>query len=481
MPHSFGRRTFLQAASGSSLAMGLSNVLAGETPERKLISPGCRRTKVRVGRIYLAGTTHLWPTPKLDLNAEIRKYEAEFARLKDQLADVDFVCNRLVTSPDQIQPLHQELADIDGILVIHLGMGISGILDELLRLRKPMVFFAAPYSGHEWTGLGTLRKKPKGDLLECLLTGDYDQLASGIRPFRAIHHLREAKILNVTARAEWTEFVKGVKETFGTEIKTIDRQRVLDAYDAVSEKDAKNEADRWIGKAEKVVEPSEGEIVKSCRLALAFEKLLNEEDATVITVDCYGTMFHQLPAFPCIGFTRLNNMGLGGICESDLQSAMTHILFQGLVGKPGFVNDPTMDVSSNSIILAHCLGTTKMDGPDGPDAPYRLRSIMERQEGAVPQVRMRTGQKVTMAKLIGTDLLLHFTGTIVHVPDTDRACRTKITVKVDGDAEKLWQHWSNGLHRVTCYGDLVKDLERFCRFTGVRLVDEVAEDPAMES
>ena len=188
-------------------------------------------------------------------------------------------------------------------------------------------------------------------------------------------------------------------------------------------------------------------------------------------------MYRQLPAFPCVGFVRLNNMGLGGICESDMISAVTHIILQGLSGKPSFISDPTMDTSTNSIILAHCLGSTKMDGPKGEAAPYRLRTIMERQEGCVPQVFMRKGQKVTQARLIGTDLMLYFTGDVIDAPDDERGCRTKITVKVDGDAEKLWENWSHGLHRSTVYGNLTKDLQRFCRFTGIRLVNEAEEMP----
>ena len=194
--------------------------------------------------------------------------------------------------------------------------------------------------------------------------------------------------------------------------------------------------------AVEVVEPSRAEIVKSCRLALAFEKLLDEEDATVMTVDCYGSMYGPLChsyAYPCIGFTRLNNMGLGGICQSDLPCAMTHTLFQGLAAKPGFVNNPGFDFSKNSAVLIHCLAATKMDGPEGSAAPYKLRSIMERREGAVPQVTMRIGQKVTQAVLVGTSTLLYFTGQIVDTPETDRGCRSKILVKGDGDAEKLWK------------------------------------------
>ena len=184
------------------------------------------------------------------------------------------------------------------------------------------------------------------------------------------------------------------------------------------------------------MEPSPADVFKSCKLALALENLLDQENATAMTIDCYGTMWDKtikLPAYPCLGFTRLNNIGLGGICESDLQCAMTHVLFQGLSGKPGFISDPTVDESRNSIILAHCLGTTKMDGPSGPAAPYKLRTVMERTEGVVPQVFMRTGQKVTQAILVGSDRLLYFTGEILDAPDIDRGCRTKI------DSQSGWR------------------------------------------
>ena len=210
-----------------------------------------------------------------------------------------------------------------------------------------------------------------------------------------------------------------------------------------------------------VAEPGEKDIFKSCKLALAFERLLAEENATVLAADCYGTMWDgtiRFPAYPCLGFSRLNGMGLGGICESDLRCAMTHIIFQGLAGKPGFISDPTVDQSSNAIVLAHCMGTVKMDGPDKPALPYKLRTVMERQEGVVPQVFMPKGQQATQALLVGTDRLLYFTGEIIDAPDVERGCRTKITVKVDGDVEKLWKQWSNGLHRSTCLGNLTKDL-----------------------
>ncbi len=469
------RRDFLNlslASCASCLAGGRLLPAFQEPGAAMLVSPGCRRSKVRIAKVYLGIPQALWPHPKMDLKEEIQRYESEFTRMKHEFADIDFVVSDLITQKAQISKIADRLQNADGILAIHLSMGTQEILSELLGLKKPVLLFAAPYSGHEWTSFGPLRNQEAGALLECILSSNFNDLASGVRPFRAMHHLREAKVINVSTRTPNADYLKWISAKFGTEIKTIGREPVMAAFDSVSNAAAEAEAQRWISRAERVVEPPRDEIFRSCRLALAFEKVLNDENATAITVDCYGSMYRQLPAFPCVGFVRLNDMGLGGICESDLNCAMTHILLQGLSGRPGFISDPTMDESMNAIVLAHCLGSTKMDGPDKPAAPFKLRTIMERQEGCVPQVRMRTGEKVTQAQLVQGDKLLYFTGDIVDVPDIDRGCRTKITVRIDGDAEKLWQNWSHGLHRVTVYGDLTKDLKRFCRFKSINMINE---------
>ena len=136
--------------------------------------------------------------------------------------NVEFVIDQLVSSPDQIVPLKNKLKDVDGILAIHLSMGIRPALDEILSVDRPTVFFAVPYSGHEWAGFGALQKQKLGAKLECMLTTDYSRLAAAVRPFRAIHHLREAKILNVTTRS-FDEYANAMKSKFGTEIKRIDR------------------------------------------------------------------------------------------------------------------------------------------------------------------------------------------------------------------------------------------------------------------
>ncbi len=175
------------------------------------------------------------------------------------------------------------MEDVDGILAIHFNIGIRPILNEILSAGQPTMVFAVPYSGHEWVGFGGMQKEPLGAKMECILSSDYTQLAAAIRPFRAIHHLREAKILNLTTR-DFKDYASSVEQKFGTEIMQIQLQQVLDAYHSVSDKEAKLEAEQWIKGAMQVVEPSEEEIIKSCKLALAFEKLLDEEDATAVNL-----------------------------------------------------------------------------------------------------------------------------------------------------------------------------------------------------
>ncbi|MCX5772375.1 MAG: hypothetical protein NTZ09_19170 [Candidatus Hydrogenedentes bacterium] len=439
-----------------------------------IISPGCRTSKVKIAKLYLGIPKALWPTPAMDLDEERKRYEAEFDKRAKEFADCEFSVNELLTKPEDVAPIKDRLAEVDGILAIHLSMGVSGILTNILACGKPVMLIAAPYSGHEWTSFGGLVQNPEKGMIECILSSDFNQLAVAVRPFRAIHHLHEARIVNISSRQPKPEFLQAIKDKFGTQVITVDKDHTMAAYNAVPDDAARQEAKKWISEAQKVVEPNEDEIFRSCKLALAFEILMNEQNASVITTDCYGTMYHELPAFPCIGNVRLNDMGLGGICESDLQSAMTHIILQGLTGKPGFISDPTVDEAAGGIILAHCLGSTKMDGPDGERCPYRLRTIMERQEGAVPQVFMRKNQRVTQALLVGADLMPYFTGEIIDAPDSDRGCRTQITVKVDGSLEALWKNWKHTLHRVTVYGDAKKDLERFCKFKAVKLYDEAA-------
>ncbi|HSW44235.1 MAG TPA: hypothetical protein VLM89_01545 [Phycisphaerae bacterium] len=57
--------------------------------------------------------------------------------------------------------------------------------------------------------------------------------------------------------------------------------------------------------------------------------LVRPKVAFAITINCLGLFAVKgLPAYPCFGFVRLNDAGFAGVCEADLPSTFTRIIYQ---------------------------------------------------------------------------------------------------------------------------------------------------------
>jgi L-fucose isomerase-like protein len=472
MSDGISRRVFLEGAAAGAASLSMLGAMA-ERAAAENVAPA--PAKVRIGKVYFGKPRPGWPMASVDVEAERKRMEAELTRLQPALADVEFIDCGLVANEADLARAKEKLQGADGILFLQLTMGSGKIIQGLVETNVPMVVFAEPFSGHEWTTIATLQRK--GKLIDCWATSKFDDVVPAIRPFRAIRRLKDAKVLHVSNVPADPAYVKKIKEKFGTEIQSLKLADLEAAYKAVDQKAAEAEAQRWVQAAEKVVEPTPEDVLKAARMALAVVEMVRAEQAAVITINCLGMGLPDLNmGYPCLGFCRLNDVGLGGICEADLKSTMTHLIFSYLVGRPGFVTDPCFDYSNNTILHAHCVSATKMLGPDGPTHPYFIRSHLEDNRSTVLQVKLPVGQKVSMAKLIGNDLMLFSTGDAIDSPLVDRGCRTKLTVRVE-HPEKFMEGWTCGLHRVIFYGDHTRDLERFCRFAGVRLFREGSDDP----
>lgn len=187
----------------------------------------------------------------------------------------------------------------------------------------------------------------------------------------------------------------------------------------------------WQKKAREVVEPSSEEILKSAKLYIALKNIMLEKKIDAVTIDCLGLYYaDKLKAYPCLSFFQLNNEGLTGVCEADLEFTITQLLMRYLTGKPGCVSDPVIDTASNQIIYAHCVATSKVFGPDGISNPYKIRSHSEDRKGASIQSIMPVGGKVTTFKinLNREKVVLHQAETAGNVEE-DKACRTKLAAK----------------------------------------------------
>lgn len=466
------RRCFLQttaaglASSGALLALA-QRLAAAAAPELG------HKTKIRVGLVY-AGHPHPgWPMPRVDLEAEVKRYEAELAKMPG-LADVEWVRGGLVSNGQQLAAAREKVKDTSGILVIHLTMGIGGIVEGLMATGLPVMIYAQPYSGHEWHIVGAWQRQ--GRLVEVLPSSRFEDIAVAIRPFRAIQRLKETRVLHVSHGEADPKYCKAVRDKFGTQIISLRLPDLEKAYREADPAEAQADAERWIREAARIVEPSREDIVKASTMYVAMRNLMAQHQAQAITMNCLGMgLIDRNMAYPCLGFVRLNNRLLAGVCEADLKSTMTQLIFTYLVGRTGFVTDPVFDLSNNTIIHAHCVAATQMQGPDSRPSPYYIRTHLEDGRGVSLQVKLPVGSKVSMARLIGTDLMLFSTGEAVDSPIVDRGCRSKLTVRVD-NIERMLTDWSCGLHRVIFYGDHTRDLARYCRFMRIRILREGIDD-----
>jgi hypothetical protein len=289
----------------------------------------------------------------------------------------------------------------------------------------------------------------------------------------AAQKLRESTILLVGRPMQPIEPV--ITRTLGTKVVPIDFKQLDQAYRKADPAQVSEYAHRWIHEAAAVVEPPADEIQRSAAMYVGMRDLMKQHHARAITVNCLGGFYGgHMAAYPCLGFSQLNNDGFVGACEADMKSTLTMLAMSYLVGRPGYISDPVIDTSKNQIIYAHCVATTKVDGPKGSANPYQIRSHSEDRKGASMRSLLPLGRMTTTIQFDPTrkEILLHQGKSVANI-DEDRACRTKLAVEVKGDIDKLlsfWDQWS--WHRVTYFGDLRQPVQALAASLGYKVIEE---------
>jgi hypothetical protein len=471
------RREFLEvcAAGGMLLAggMALRPLQAAEAAGWPKMPP----VKIHVVYVGLRGA---WPKPEFDAPAEVARFQKHLDGLKQRMSDVEFLGGELIPNDDaSAAKLVPKLAGADAVLLVHLAFGSGGPLLKLADAGLPAAIFSQPFSGHDWMYVPQWQKAGKRVVLAASRElADLDRVVALLRvPAR----MRQSRVLVVGAPQGTAPACSAakVKEKFGTESIAIAHAQIVEAHKAIDPKAAEAEAEEyWIKPAKKIVEPPRAEIVNSARLFLAIKNVMIQHRAQAIASShCMGA-----PAKGCLTFSKLNDLGLVGACEGDMDSTLTMLLFGYAFGKPGFITDPLFDLSRNAVIHAHCVASTTMDGPGTKRAPFLIRTHRDDNHGAAVEVELRVGQEITCAKLVNLDTVLLSAQKIVEIPDfDDRGCRTQCTAQV-ADARKMLADWGSGLlektgmmtllHRVVFYGNHVDNVRDLAQLLGLKVVME---------
>ncbi len=475
MSEQMNRREFLGVGAAGAGAVLLGAQLAGAAEKEEDWPPKMPPAKIykvfvgRTGGIYLSRPA-----------GEIDKFNRYLANVESKLGDVKFIGGDVVP-PTEVEQVLPKLAEADGVLLFHLsahgGDAPLQAMTKIVETGIPTVVFSQPFSGHGWMYFPIWQKQGKKVVL--LPSSDWSDLEKAAMLLRVKPHLAKTRILVVRGPlgTEAACSAEQVKAKLGVEMVPVSVEETLKAHQAVSLRDAEAEAQKyWITKAKKIVEPTKEEIINSARFYLATKNLMMEKGARAVTSsNCMGE-----PAKGCLTYSKLNDLGLVGACEGDMDSTLTMLMFNYAFGVPGFITDPVFDTASNALIHFHCTCATKMAGPKSKRLPFTMRTQTDSDRGVSLAVEMPLDQDVTCAKFVNLDTMVISTGRIFKVTQDELGCRTQFWTKVK-DARSMFRNWGAGvinggvmtlLHRAVFFGDHMQSIQDLSSLMQFKVVEE---------
>jgi hypothetical protein len=475
MSNLLNRRQFLGASAAGGILVARQLGARAATSSQDAGWP--KLPPVKIYKVYIGRTGGIYLSRP---NEEIAKFDAYLAALERKLGDVKFVGGDLIP-PAEAETVIPKLRQADGVLLFHLsghgGGAPEQAMGRIIDVGLQTAVFSQPFSGHGWMYFPQWQKEGKKVVL--LPSSDWSELDQVVALMRVAPRLRHTRILVVRGPQGTAAACDAnqVKARLGAEMVPISVEQTVEAHKAVDPKAAEAEAEEyWLSKAKDIVEPSRDEIINSARLYLAIRDLMIKERAQAVTSsNCMGG-----PAKGCVTFSKLNDLGLVGACEGDMDSTLTMLMFQYAFGIPGFISDPVFDTSQNALIHFHCTSATKMDGPNGERLPFTIRTQSDSERGVSLDVENRIGQVVTCAKFINLDTMLISTGKIFKITHDELGCRTQFWTEV-ADARSMFLNWGADilkggtmalLHRDVFYGDHLQSIKDLGVLMGFNVVQE---------
>jgi hypothetical protein len=323
------------------------------------------------------------------------------AKLQASCPDSEFLPAVAFSVADAQKILEQDKSQqIDGYLSYMLG-GWAQAGQTFARAGKPTIYVGDLYGASGEILMAISEAKRSGLKAFGVTSSRFEDVVQAVKCFECLKKLKSSVILDVGAAPG--DLGKAIDQVFGTKVLLITFEQLDAAYKKADRAQAHELAKKWIGQAQKLVEPTPQEMDQSAAMYLGMRSLLADHHAQAITINCLGGFYSgKMEAYPCLGHFQLNNDGLVGACEADLQSTITMLLMGYLVGKPGYISDPVVDTATNRVIYLHCVAPNKVFGPDGPANPYLIRSHAEDRKGAAVQSLMPAGHIVTTLEFAPT-------------------------------------------------------------------------------
>jgi len=426
------------AASSPALAKPVIKVVFVRPPKPIIVSWPGGQTDVDAMQALFTRTL-AEASVKLDVQLEVRDAPLEHAQLDEYLSELK------KNVPDGLIICAMELQWWNDVLYLAQNRG-----DIPTVVYSNMTAFTG--------NMKATRQIPKTFVGA---TPDVTWLAYAVRMLNAISRMKQTRLAILVGNETKDVVVDGL----GTTLHMMPAARFDEELGKVEADDeVKAMAERYAKDAQEIVEPKAPDILDAAKNYIVCRRILAAENCHGLSFACLG---RTNPV--CMAFSRLLDEGVTAGCEADVDAALSMRLTQLLLGRSGFIQDPSPNTVSNTLVGAHCTSTTCLEGFDNPyRAPYRLRSY-HTGTGACLQVLWPEGHDVTVMRLNRPKTMLLASGKVIrNIPQPPSGCcRTAVEISVDGVDDK---DEAKGFHQLFILGKFERDLRAFCQLAGIEVV-----------
>ena len=376
---------------------------------------------------------------------------------------------------EKLMLMNTQLEEIDVFLIFKKCLGFGIEIAKLAEKGKPIIIFqeqdtpnlafdAIEYTANKREVFAALSFKDINETLKFLEVKkkmENTKILILCSDFPFYHERIKPKSANS----------KTIESKLGVKLEEVTYEEFLEKWNSVSQRKAKALAKEWVSKAEKVIEPTENDVLLVARLYLAIKSMLKERKANALTL-IYGESPFPVP---CLAYTYLRDEGIPAACEGDVNSLLMMILLHYLAEKPAFMGNTVLaDIKNNIIAVSHCVVPTKMRGYLSEPLPYILRSYhgLKFRGSVTAYCQLEKGRKVTIARF-NNNLTKIFvcTGKILSCKDYEdpQLCRAVVKIKVKSVRDFLNKTFGN--HHVVVYGNYVRELRKIGDLLDIEVIE----------
>jgi len=476
------RRAFLRGSAAAVVTPvvlgGCSSVLTGAASAPAPIRP-CGPASKYVPRIWAAFVRRKepygmwWPGAVYDGRAARRMYTQKLTQTAEELGAELQIRSEPIYSLKQAETwiAQAESAAVDGLILVMLDRQQHSwpTAAKVAASKIPSIIFSP--LGTSFTTNTVHLAQASGCVVYS--TDDFGQAAYGMKMLAAAAKMKRTRCVVIAGNRR---FERPLADT-GITMRHIPARVFIEQYNNTPEtKEILAMADEYMRRARRRRGASRQDVINGVKSYYVAGKILQQEQADAITMDCLGALGKLKISLPCIAWSRMNDDRIPAACEADYGAVAAHTIVQYLFDRPGFQQDPVADTSDETIIGAHCSCPTRLNGFESPAEPFDLVHHHGNRD-AVPRTIWRKGQPVTCIDVLpgqikaGSDGALEVVrpsevlisvGTVVGNMQVPPSGGCVVSVKVKFDTRQDVRSFP-GFHQIFFYGDFGRQVRDFCQ------------------